>query len=182
MNGLASVHTDDDILPQYRQTPVGELLRYQNLGRAHEYHERARLLIGMCMDHRKMLRIPDNFAYILRAGGGNLRRIKFKVSYAVAIDGIRTICLIGHNHCGMVNLVARRDTFIRGLIENGGWDAEAAARHFDEYAPMFEIGDPTTFVQLEAQRLRQRYPKVAVAPLFYNVENGRLSQVVDLGR
>ena len=34
----------------------------------------------MCMDNRKQLRLPDNFAYILRTGGGNIRYSEFKIS------------------------------------------------------------------------------------------------------
>jgi carbonic anhydrase len=44
------------------------LLEYHNLGRALDVCTKAQLLIGMCMDNRKHLRIPDNFAFIIRAG------------------------------------------------------------------------------------------------------------------
>ena len=32
-----------------------------------------RLLIGMCMDSRKSLRIPNDFAFVLRTAGANMR-------------------------------------------------------------------------------------------------------------
>ena len=70
MSALLPVKHRDDILPAYRNTPAADLLAYQNLRRPHRSHDRAELLIGMCMDHRMVLRIPDHFAYILRAGGG----------------------------------------------------------------------------------------------------------------
>ena len=73
------------------------------------------------MDHRKRLRIPDNFAYIIRAGGGNLRYSEFKVSYAIAVGEVKTIALIGHNQCGMVNLISKREQFIQGMVEHAGW-------------------------------------------------------------
>ncbi len=38
---------------------------------AFDPYVRARLLIGMCMDNRKVLRTPDNFAYVIRGGGAN---------------------------------------------------------------------------------------------------------------
>jgi carbonic anhydrase len=126
------------------------------------------------MDNRKFLRMPDNFAYILRTGGGNLRYSEFKVSYAIAIGGVRAIALLAHNNCGMVNLFARRDAFIQGLIENAGWDREWAEQHFMHFAPMFEIGNEVDFVLAEAKRLRLRYPKIVVAPLFYNLDEGVL--------
>ena len=177
MNPLLPVRSPADILPAYRETPVGDFLAYHNLGAPHRSYRQAELLVGMCMDHRKVLRIPDNFAYILRSGGANLRRIEFKVSYAVAVGGVRTICLLGHDKCGMVDLTARRGEFVTGLVENGGWDASAAAQHFDHWAPVFEIDDAAEFALSEARRLRGRYPKVIIAPLMYDLGDGLLYQV-----
>jgi carbonic anhydrase len=166
-----------DILSQYRQTPIGLLLEYQNLNRLFDSWATAQLLIGMCMDNRKMLRVPDNFAYILRAGGANLRRSEFKVSFAIAIGGVRALALIAHDQCGMVGLTQRRDAFIHGLVAHAGWTAADAARHFDERAPDFEVADAAGFVCAEAQRLRKYYPKLLVAPLFYRVDEGKLYQL-----
>ena len=175
MERLSPVVSSDDIFNDYRDTPVGELLEYHNLGRPFDTsYDRARLLIGMCMDHRKHLRIPENFAYIIRAGGGNLRYSEFKVSFAVAIAGVRAIALIGHTNCGMVNLMARREQFIDGLVRNAGWERGRAEEHFMQFAPMFEIGNEVDFVLSEAVRLRQRYPKVLVAPMIYKVEDNLL--------
>src|SRR5437763_15799014 len=126
MNRLLPIATREDIPRQYRDTAIGLLLEYHNLDRAHDTYVSAQLLIGMCMDHRKHLRIPDNFAYILRAGGANLRYSEFKVSYAIAVGGVRAIALIGHNSCGMVNLHSKRDAFINGLVQDAGWDSEYA--------------------------------------------------------
>ena len=85
MERLIPVKAEPDILPAYRKTPIETLLAYQNLNRPHGVHDKAELLIGMCMDNRKHLRLPENFAYILRSGGGNLRYSEFKVSYAIAL-------------------------------------------------------------------------------------------------
>lgn len=177
MDYLEAVSKEADILPAFRGTPVADLLRYHNLGAAHREYERAELLIGMCMDNRKVLRIPDNFAYILRTGGGNLEHLEFKVSFAVAVGGVGAMCLIGHNDCGMVNLSAKRQAFVDGLVQNGGWTAEEASRHFDRHGAGFEIHDAADFVRSEAVRLRLRYPKIVVAPLFYTVEDGLLHHV-----
>jgi carbonic anhydrase len=174
MNRLVKVEREKDIFPRLRDTPVARLLRYHNLGEAHEQHASAELLVGMCMDNRKSLRIPDNFAFVIRAGGGNLRYSEFKVSFAVAIAGVRAIALIGHTNCGMVNLMARREQFIDGLVRNAGWERERAEEHFMQFAPMFEIGNEVDFVLSEAVRLRQRYPKVLVAPMIYKVEDNLL--------
>lgn len=177
MNRLMAVNSVDDIFPVYKNTPVGRLLGYHNLAHDYEAYTQAQLLIGMCMDNRKHLHIPDNFAFIIRAGGANLRYSEFKVSYAIAVGGVRSIALIGHNQCGMVNLAARKEAFIQGLIENAGWEPELAEQHFMNFAPMFEIGNEIDFVLSEAQRLRMRYPKIQVAPLLYKVEDNLLYQV-----
>ena len=174
MNRLVKVEREEDIFRHLRDTPIARLLRYHNLGEAHEQHASAELLIGMCMDNRKSLRIPDNFAFIIRAGGGNLRYSEFKVSFAVAIAGVRAIALIGHTNCGMVNLISRRAQFVDGLVKNAGWARDRAEEHFGQFVPMFEIGNEVDFVLSEAARLRQRYPKVLVAPMIYKVEDNLL--------
>jgi len=174
MKHLLTISTLEDIPQRYRQTPVGLLLAYHNLGRPLDATTKAQLLIGMCMDNRKHLRIPDNFAFIIRAGGANLRYSEFKVSYAIAVGGVSAIALIGHNNCGMVNLSARKEQFIEGLVNNAGWDKEWAEEHFFHFAPMFEIGNEIDFVLSEAKRLRLRYPKILVAPLLYRVEDNLL--------
>ena len=176
-NRLIPVTQKDHILPVYQGTPVELLLEYHNLNRDYEVYTQAQLLVGMCMDNRKHLHMPDNFAYIIRAGGANLRYSEFKVSYAIAVGGVQNIALIGHNQCGMVNLAARKDLFIKGLVENAGWDQEWAEQHFMHFAPMFEIGNEVDFVLSEAKRLRLRYPKILVAPLLYKVEDNLLYQI-----
>jgi carbonic anhydrase len=175
MNWIRSVTSAGDIPPAYRDTPIGLLLEYHNLGRPFESYQNARLLIGMCMDNRKHLHIPDNYAFILRAGGANLRDSEFKVSYVISVGNIRHIALIGHNQCGMVNLVSRKKQFVQGLVDNAGWTHEAAEEHFNHYAPMFEIGNEIDFVLSEVVRLRQRYPGITVAPLIYNVDDNLLA-------
>jgi len=177
MERLIPVKSESDILPAFRKTPIETLLAYQNLNRPHGVHDKAELLIGMCMDNRKHLRIPENFAYIIRAGGGNLRYSEFKVSYAIAIGGVSTIALLAHTNCGMVNLSSKREQFIAGLVDKAGWDRDWAEAHFMHFAPMFEIGNEVDFVLSEAKRLRLRYPKLLVAPLLYRVEDGQLYQL-----
>ena len=173
MNRLLTIQTESDIPEGYRSTPIGLLLEYHNLNRPFEDYQNAQLLVGMCMDNRKHLRIPDNFSYIIRTGGANLRYSEFKVSYAISVGGVRHLALIGHNHCGMVNLVARKDQFIQGLVATG-WSADQAEDHFMHFAPLFEIGNEIDFILSEVKRLRLRYPKIKIAPLFYLVEDNKL--------
>lgn len=175
MKSFIEIRSEADVPEGWRDGPIGALLRYHNLGaplpgRA----ERPELLIGMCMDSRKHLRIPDNFAFILRTGGANLRLAEFRVSYAIAVGGVRAIALIGHTNCGMSGLSARRGAFVDGLVE-AGWARTAAEAHFDRFAPEHEIGPEGDFIRAEARRLRALYPKVAVAPLLYRVEDNSIA-------
>lgn len=174
MSRLIPVSSEDDIFPEYRASPIGLLLAYHNLARPYDAYEKAQLLVSMCMDNRKSLRIPENFAYILRSGGANLRYSEFKVSFAVTIGCVRHIALIGHTNCGMVNLASKKDLFVQGLVDHAGWNREWAEDHFMHFAPMFEIGNEVDFVLSEAKRLRLRYPGIQVAPLLYRVEDGLL--------
>lgn len=174
MNELIAVNSLQDIPAQYQNTPIGMLLEYHNLNRPYQNYEQAKLLVGMCMDNRKHLNMPDNYAFIIRAGGANLRYSEFKVSYAIAVGQVSHIVLIAHNNCGMVNLMARRDEFIQGLVDYAGWDREKAEEHFRHFSPMFEISNEKDFVLSETLRLRQRYPKITIAPLYYKVENNQL--------
>ncbi|MBI5054300.1 MAG: carbonic anhydrase [Chloroflexi bacterium] len=180
MNRLVAVSTRESIFSEYQESPIGLLLEYHNLDRPLDEYANAQLLIGMCMDNRKHLRLPDNFAFIIRSGGANLRYSEFKVSYAIAIGGVKAIALIGHNNCGMVNLMSKRESFVQGLVENAGWNREKAEDHFELLAPMFEIGNEIGFVLSEAKRLRLQYPKIQIAPLLFRLEDSRLYLINEL--
>jgi carbonic anhydrase len=177
MEKLIHISSEQDIPVIYKDTPIGLLLQYHNLNKPFPKYERAEMLIAMCMDNRKHLHIPENFAYIIRTGGANLRYSEFRVSYAISVGGVKAIGLIGHNNCGMVNLMARKDLIIQGLVENAGWTAAEAEEHFYHHEPFHEIGNEIDFVSAEAKRIRLRYPKILVAPMLYNVENNKISLV-----
>jgi carbonic anhydrase len=174
VNKLIAVDTQDDIPLEHRHSPVGRLLEYHNLGREPVSVERAELLLGMCMDNRKTLVMPDNFAFVLRTSGANMRHNEFRVAYAIAVGGIRHIALIAHTNCGMVGLTNRMTAFARGMVDAAGWDETQAREYFFQYAPFFEIEDEVEFVRLEAIRLREKYPKISVTPLLYKLEDNRL--------
>lgn len=177
MERIVPVRTSDDILPEYRDSPIGRLLAYHNLEAPFDAYDSAELLVGMCMDHRKSLRRPERFAYVVRTGGANLRFVEFQVSFAVAVGGVGAIVVVGHTDCGMANLAAREGAFVDGLADRAGWDRERAAEHFSHLAPIYEIDDPVEFTLGEAERLRRRYPRIRVAPLLYRVEDDLLYQL-----
>lgn len=176
---LIRLDTAAGILPQYRGTPVADLLDYHNLGVPHRCHTDAELLIGMCMDHRLRLRIPSNFAYILRCAGANLAMLEFDVSFAIAVGGVRSVCLIGHDGCRMVDVASKREAFVSGLVDNVGWGRHRAEEHFEEHSSRYGIGDVASFVWLEAQRLRKAYAGISVAPLVFSLDDRRLYQITD---
>ena len=177
MPRILSVAQEEDILPEYRGTPVGRLVAYHNLGHGPAAVSRPELLIGMCMDSRKHLRIPNDFAFVLRTAGANMRDNEFRISYAIAVGGVHTIVLIAHTDCGMAQLQRRREQFIEGMVANAGWDRARAERHFADSAPKFGIKDEVEFVLQESARLRGIYPKIQVAPLLYRVDDDFLYQV-----
>lgn len=179
MNKLIKVDSEADIFTKYKNTPIEKLFKYHNLSRTFDKYTKAELLIGMCMDNRKQLKIPSNFAYILRSGGGNMRASEFKISYAIALGGVKAVAIIAHNNCGMVNLISKKNEFIRGMVENAGWKEKQAEEHFMSFAPMFEIENEIDFLKSEIRRLSERYPKVLFAPLYYNVDDNLLYLLED---
>jgi len=177
MPQIIPVAKPSDILPIYRDRPVGHLLEYHNLGRPRNGVTRPELLIGMCMDSRKTLRIPNDFAFVLRTAGANMRDNEFRISYAIAVGGVAAMALIAHTDCGMARLDQRREQFIEGMVVSAGWDRARAERHFAESAPKFGIKDEVEFVLQEAARLCAIYPKIQVAPLLYRVDDDLLYQL-----
>ena len=174
---LRPIESLSDISPEIRGTPIENLLRYHNLGETHSPYSQAEVLVGMCMDQREWLRVPANFAYIIRSAGCNLRYSEFQISYTVAIGSVSAIALVGHTNCGMVNLMKRRERFISRLVQRGGWRRECAETHFMNSVAMFEIGNEIAFLVAETRRLRGRYPTIPVAPLIYRAEDHRLYHV-----
>ena len=171
---LITIRGIKDIPEKYRDTPIQLLVEYQNLNRPYDIYTSAGVLVGMCMDNRKALSVPENFAYILRSGGANMRLSGFKISYAIGVGGVRHVAIAGHNQCGMAGLINRKQKFIDGLVEGAGWDPESAEKHFMTLLPLFEIGNEIDFVLSEVNRLRAEYPKITIAPMFYRIENNYL--------
>ncbi|MDP8262337.1 MAG: carbonic anhydrase [Candidatus Ancaeobacter aquaticus] len=171
---IIPVTNKENIPEEYRDNPIGLLFEYHNLNRQYDTYLQAQLLIGMCMDSRKHLHIPPNFAYIIRSGGANLRYSEFKVAYAIAVGKVSHIALIGHNNCAMVNLASKKEEFINGLVDRAGWSRGAAEECFMNHAPKFEIGNEIEFIVSETNRLRKKYPKIMVASLYYKVEDNKL--------
>ncbi|MFV0365968.1 MAG: hypothetical protein ACK5JS_05610 [Mangrovibacterium sp.] len=179
MAKLIEINNADDILVEYRNTPIGLLLEYHNLNRVFTHYEQAKLMIGLCADPRISLWLPDNFAYIFRTGGANLFYQEFQVSYTIGVGDIKHIALIANNECRMENLNDSKERFIEGMVRNAGWKVEDARSHFEGLAPFFEIGNSIDFILSESARIQKRYPDVTVAHLFFDVNSKQLSQIVE---
>jgi carbonic anhydrase len=171
---LIKVIKKEQIPAQYLGTPVETLVACHNLGHDFKTYENAEILIGMCMDNRKMLRLPENFAFIVRTAGANMRYSDFKVAFAIAVGGVSAVAVIGHNDCAMSNLMKKKDIFIKGIVEKAGWDRKKAEEHFMSFAPFFEIEAEEEFILSEVKRLREKFPKITVAPLIYRLEDNLL--------
>ena len=52
---------------------------------------------------------------------------------------------------------SRRERRVTGLVDNAGWERNAAAQHCDRWEPVFETGDPVEKRRSETERLRRRY-------------------------
>ena len=67
MDRLVKINLKQDIFDKYKNTPISDLLEYHDLLRPYEEVSSPHMLIGMCMDNRKYLHIPNNFAFIIRS-------------------------------------------------------------------------------------------------------------------
>jgi len=175
---LLAIQRKDDIPAEYLNTPIEELLEYQNFRKVYQPQETPSLLIGMCMDSRKKLQVPQNFSFVIRTGGTNMRDMEFKIAYLISLLDLKYIALIAHNDCRMVNLMSRKDQFVQGMMANAGWDQVMAEAHFDQHAPHFHIDDETSFILKESDRLNTLFPKLTVVPMIYNVGDNNLSIIL----
>lgn len=169
-----------DLLPEYRGTPIEQVLRYQNpqepMPATVEHPE---LLVVTCMDFRIRLRVPDHYAYMLRTAGASLRSHEFDVAFAIAVGGVSAIAIVGHTDCGMSRVTQVRDTFVNNLVRHGGWSQHDAVHYYHQHAGAHYIGDPAQSAWRDAARLRQRFPSMIIAPLLYRVEDHTLVQLAD---
>lgn len=178
---LVEVRVAEDILPELRETAVGDLLRWHNLPDSRASMptstHRARLLVSMCMDHRADLVIPNEFAYVLRSAGGTLRDSDFEVQYAVAVGGVTEIALLAHTDCGMVGVSGKRAKFVEGLVARGGCTPDFANNEFDRFSTVYEQHDVIAFVVGECRRLEAMLPSLRAIPLLYRVADDKLLQI-----
>ena len=182
MPKLIETNTAEDILPVYRGTPVEELLRYHNFREPRPTdNETPKMFIAMCIDFRKFLVVPNDYAYIMRTAGARLSGNEFELLYAIAVGGVSTVVLIGHTDCGMTRVINQRDQFVSGLGERAGVSAETAGEIFDTFAPEYAIEDPVKAMVAEAIMILGLLKGVMIAPLLYRVNDDKLVQILEPG-
>jgi len=171
---LKAVDSEEAIPELLRNTPIGTLLRLQNLQQVDEgLPDDPQLLVGMCIDYRKRLALTKSWAYILRREGANMAGSEFAVALA-ASKGLKYMALIAHNHCAMANTGELRSGFVSTLISEHGWNAETAQSFFEDHARSREIGNEIDFVLHESRRLKRLFSGLTVVPLIYLLETERL--------
>jgi carbonic anhydrase len=177
---LIETNTPDDILPVYRGTPVEDLLRYHNMGKALPADNTTpKMFVAMCIDFRKFLVIPNDYAFIMRTAGARLKGNEFELLYAIAVGGVSTVVLIGHTDCGMTRVLNQREQFVSGLGQRAGVAPDKAEELFDTYASGYAIEDPVKAMVAQAIDLRGLLNDVMLAPLLYRVSDNRLVQILE---
>ncbi len=171
---IIPVYSQNDIPDRLRDTPVAALLGFHNFNQGESAYDKPQMLIGTCIDYRIKLHLPDNFAYVIRSAGANLRYSDFQTSFSIAVGGVRSIAIIGHSHCAMVKVEEKEDLFVKGLHETAGWSAHTAKEHFQQFTPLHGISDEVEFVLKETRRLRLGYPSIEVTPMFYDLESHKI--------
>jgi carbonic anhydrase len=171
---LRAINSIKDIPAKYLGTSIEKLFEYQNFSEDFRKYENPELIVVMCMDNRKQLRIPNKFSYIIRTPGARILGFEFALSFPIAMADIKHVAVIAHTNCGMVNLVDKKNQVVNGLVKTAGWTHAEADNHFHSCAPLYSIENETTFVYEESLRLKVKYPNINFVPMLYKVEDHRL--------
>lgn len=123
------------------------------------------------MDNRIMLRFPDNFAFVIRSGGASMKHHEFHISYALAVGKIAHIALITHTKCGMVAVSNQQESFVSGLVGIAGWQSVMAEQYYASAVIDNAISHEIDFTLHQTQHLREKFPKITIDPLLYDVDD-----------
>ncbi|MBS2008551.1 MAG: SulP family inorganic anion transporter [Cyanobacteria bacterium SZAS TMP-1] len=174
LSRLHKVASEDDIPTYLRDTPIATMIKCQNLGQIDNAPPDApQMVIGMCIDYRKSLHLPQNCAYVIRRTGANMAGSEFSVALALS-TGIEYMALVAHNHCVMSNPQEKREAFVASLRDRHGWTHEQALSFFDQHAQSREIDDAIDFSIKEARRLSTLFRGLKVVPLLFMLEDNCL--------
>lgn len=176
---LVRVSKPEDIPQFLRDTPIEALLKCQNMGEVDANQtEDPDLVIGMCIDYRKSLSLPQNCAYVIRRTGANMAGSEFSLALALS-TGIEYMALIAHNHCVMSDPHVKRGAFVSALTGKHGWSNDQALSFFDEHASSREIDDAIDFSIKESRRLSNLFRGLKVVPMLFMLEDNLVYLVKD---
>ncbi|MCX7782833.1 MAG: carbonic anhydrase [Meiothermus sp.] len=145
--------------------PVHTLLRSHNEGLSFPPFIHPVLAVVTCMDFRIHLRMPENFAFVLRTGGANPEPVEPYLAFSVARMGIQAIALIGHTDCAM----QYPDPYVLNHLPAD----DELIRHYRAQIAALAIGEVELFTGRQARKLGERLG-LPVLPLLYRVEDHRL--------
>lgn len=157
---------------EWQNTPIEKFIRAENFGEKIEGSGTPELLIAACIEFRYALPIPRMFAYVLRRASGRLIGAEFSLAYILSA-GVKHICLVGHNDCGMTKVEENKQRMIDALIEQG-WYPDRAAEFINTQAGMHHMKDELDGLEWEYKRLRRLFRNVVIAPLFVDLSNTQL--------
>lgn len=176
---LVPIKLESDIPQSLRKTPIETLLKCQNMGQVDaSLSDSPELVIGMCIDYRKSLTLPQNCAYVIRRTGANMAGSEFSLALALS-TGIEYMALIAHNHCVMSDPRQKRESFVGALTKKHGWTNERALEFFDKHASSREISDAIDFSVKEARRLSRLFAGARIVPMMFMLEDNMLYLVKD---
>ncbi|WP_189003314.1 carbonic anhydrase [Deinococcus roseus] len=130
--------------------------------------EGPQLAIVTCMDYRINLRLPKNFAFVLRTGGANTLPIEPYLAFSVARTGIHAVAIIGHTDCAMQH----PNPYV---VEQLPASTDVKRDYRSQIASL-AILDAPEYTRREAKRLAERLG-LPVIPLLYHVEDHKITRL-----
>lgn len=179
MNKLVSISEESDIPQMFRNTPIETLLKSNNMGKIEVTpNETPELIIGMCIDYRKSLYLPRDWAYVIRREGANMLGAEFALALGMSM-GANYMALIAHDNCAMAKPQNNRERFIKCLTEEHGWTSDLATRFFEDHIRSREIGNEISFILEETNRLQHTFKGMTIVPMLYRLEDSKLYLIKD---
>lgn len=179
MARLVPIVKDADIPEPLQQTPIGVLLRSNNMGKIDVTpSDTPELIIGMCIDYRKSLFLPRDWAYVIRREGANMLGAEFALALGMSM-GSKYMALIAHDQCAMTRPQLSRDGFIKCLTEEHGWNIDLATHFFEDHIRGREISNEINFILEETNRLKRTFKGLTIVPMLYRLEDNKLYLIKD---
>lgn len=112
------------------------------------------------------------FAYVIRRASGRLYGSEFSLAYILS-RGVRHICLVGHNDCGMTKIEENKESMINALVEQG-WHKDCASEFINMQASRYAMSDEIDALKAEYTRLRRLFKRVEIAPFLVCLSAAKL--------